>query len=464
MIRPLPRSSRMVVWLATIHFIAIALTCIRGTRSPGEDPGSRSRAVSSENSAWSRWRGPLGKSVAENAQLPSAWSVKDLKLKWSYPLETGWSSPVVTGDRVYFLDRFGNQERTHAVDIQTGKPVWVVDHPVDFDPHAVGRGHGNGPKSTPIIADGRVYALGIAGWLECLSADSGESIWRVNLPEQFGRHAPLPKGKAFVDGTEAVIVPIGNGEGAAVPLFGYTGSPYLSGEKLILSVGGERGGTVIAFHKDTGKVIWKSLDEDVSYSSPVVTAINGVEQVVVMTGPRVVGLDVSTGDLLWSHPFQVQYDESVGTPVIVEDLVIVNGDGHPLTALRIGRSGQEWSADTAWENRDLSSYLSSMVARDGHLYGMSDSGQVHCVEIATGNTAWSGGDHGFYCCPVLVGDRLLGLNEKGSLAVFHAVPEGFTPGDTKRVTTASTWSVPAVDQGRIFIRAEDAGLCFEVSR
>ena len=126
-------------------------------------------------------------------------------------------------------------------------------------------------------------------------------------------------------------MPSGEGLGAPVPLFGYTGSPVIVADKLVTMVGGERGGTVMAFDQHTGAEVWRALDENVSYSSPIVATVAGRQQVIVMTGPRVVGLDPTDGTLLWSHPFQIQFDESISTPVTSDNLVLVTGSGRPLT-------------------------------------------------------------------------------------------------------------------------------------
>jgi len=268
------------------------------------------------------------------------------------------------------------------------------------------------------------------------------------LPDRFGRHVTLADQKAYVNGTQEVIVPIGSGRGAPVPLFGYTGSPLIAEGKLICAVGGETGGTIMAFDANSGRVVWKSLHENVSYSSPVVATIAGQPQVVVMTGPRVVGLDLQDGHLLWSHPFQIQYDESVSTPVIDGDMVLVTGDGRPLTALRIRRDGSQFTKEVAWTNDLLSSYLSSLIIHDDHVYGMNDGGEFACLRLSDGHDVWIDGDHGFYCTPLRAGDQILALRLLGEITL----------------STAQTWTSPAVVGSRIYIRTADDVRCFDFGR
>lgn len=403
--------------------------------------------------SWPGWRGPGGQGIAGQTQLSETWPAGAPKPFWRAPLGTGWSSPVVAGGRVVVTDRQQGQERTLAFDAETGELAWERSHSVDFDPHEVGAQHGNGPKSTPIVRDGRVYSLGIAGWLECLELQDGGIVWQVNLPERFGARQSLADGRAYVNGTRNVIVPVGEGQGAPVPLFGYTGSPTFVDDLLVLSVGGASGGTIMAFDVKTGEPAWKSLSENVSYSSPIVAEVAGKRQIVVMTGPHVVGLDPADGRLLWKHPFQIQYDESIGTPVAHGDLVLFTATGRPLTALRISREGNEFSERIAWENRDLSSYLSSMLVHEGHVYGMNDGGELGCLRLADGKTVWLEGSHGYYCTPVLAGSRLLCLNERGSLLLVAASPEGYRELGQSKLADGFTWTSPAVVGSRLYARS-----------
>lgn len=411
---------------------------------------------------WPSWRGAGGNGIARQTSFPTPWPTGALQPVWTAATAEGWSSPIVAGGRVFITDRFALTERVAAFEAATGKLLWERKTPVDFDPHQVGRRHGNGPKSTPVVSGNLVYALGIAGRLQCLNAADGALIWEHFFPAEYGDPRALPGGRAQVIGEDFVVVPTGNGEGAAVPLFGYTGSLVIDGDKLISPVGGPKAGTIMAFDKLTGAVLWKALDENVSYSSPIVAEIGGVRQVVVMTGPRVVGLAVADGRLLWSFDYQIQYDESIGTPVVVGDLVLVTAVGRPLSAHRVSQSGGQFSVSEVWANDDLSSYLSSMLAFEGYVYGMSDGGEWHCLNLADGKTAWRGGNHGYYSTPLLVDRRLLGLNERGDLAVLAAEPSGYRELAKNKLATETTWTSPAAVGNRLYIRSRSALMCFEI--
>ncbi|HUY87292.1 MAG TPA: PQQ-binding-like beta-propeller repeat protein [Pirellulales bacterium] len=469
-------------WICTLGLLAAGPGCGQGRAAPqgnsrASNAGSNAAQVrASERLAarpatplepgqsWPGWRGPGGQGVAGKTQLPETWPEEAPSPFWRAALGTGWSSPVVAGGRVVITDRQDGTERTLAFDAETGELVWERTHPVDFDPHEVGARHGNGPKSTPLVRDDRVYCLGIAGWLECLDLKDGSVIWQVNLPAQFGARQALRGGRAYVNGTENVIVPVGEGQGAPVPLFGYTGSPTFVDDLLVCSVGGASGGTIMAFHAKTGEVAWKSLRENVSYSSPIVAEVAGKRQIVVMTGPHVVGLDPADGRPLWKHPFQIQYDESIGTPVAHGEFVLFTATSRPLTALRISREGDGWRKQVAWENLELTSYLSSMLIHEGHVYGMNDGGEFACVRLADGKTVWVEGHHGYYCTPVLAGSRLLCLNERGQLLLVAASPEGYRELGQSKLTDGPTWTSPAVVGSRLYIRSDKELRAFDFGR
>jgi outer membrane protein assembly factor BamB len=219
----------------------------------------------------------------------------------------------------------------------------------------------------------------------------------------------------------------------------------------------------MAFDKDSGRVVWKSLQENVSYSSPIACELAGRRQVVVMTGPRVVGLDVTDGALLWSHPFQISYDESIGTPVAADDMVLFTATGKPLTAVRVERDGARFRATRAWTAFELSSYLGSMVVEDGYVYGMNDGGEFCCLRLSDGQRQWIGGSHGFYATPVLASDLMLAMNERGRLAVVRATRDAYQPVAELQLAGAAAWTAPALTQDSLFVRFERGLRCFNVA-
>ena len=248
---------------------------------------------------------------------------------------------------------------------------------------------------------------------------TGRLSGRSTTRPQFGERQSLPGGRRRVNGTENVIVPVGKGQGAPVPLFGYTGSPTLHGELLITPVGGQAG------RHDRGLSIrtrggWsgRRSSENVSYSSPVVAEIGGrSSRWLSMTGPRVVGLAArGRCAAVESSVSEFNTTRASARPAIAGDMVLVTATGRPLTALRISRDGDKCQKQVAWTSEILSSYLSSMVTSGEHVYGMNDGGEFSCLRLSDGKILWTGGNHGYYSSPIVAGKRLFALNEQGQLA------------------------------------------------
>jgi outer membrane protein assembly factor BamB len=441
-------------WTALTAVVVIGLSAI------GAAAGETSAPKPSD---WPAWRGAKRDGAAIEAALPRAWPT-EVKPLWTAATAEGWSSPIVVDGRVFITDRTDRRERTAAYGADDGRLLWEQFREVAFETHPVGRRHGNGPKATPVYADGRVYSLGIAGRLTAFTAAEGREVWSRFFPAEFSAQIAYGGNDAQVNDDVDVTVPIGEGRGGNVPLFGYTGSPIIDGERLITSVGGARGGTVMAFDKNSGAVLWKSLNESLSYSSPIVADLAGIRQVVVGTGPRMVGLDVRDGRLLWSFEYQNDHDETIGTPVTLGDLVIITAVGRPLTAHRIVRSGDACRADEVWRNDEMTSYLSSAIVVGKHVYAMNDGGEWQCLDPADGRSLWHGGAHGYYTTPVAADGRLLSLNERGTLLVMGADPAGFRQEAMLRLTSEATWTSPAVVGSRLYVRSKAQLACFEFGR
>ena len=444
------RIALRVVYAAGLMLIA--------TTSAAQAPATREI----QHADWPGWRGATHTGLVEHASIPEAWPQTAPAPIWQAATAEGWSSPIVAAGKVFITDRRDAVERVYALDAASGKQLWERTNPVDFEPHAVGRRHGSGPKATPVYSERRVYTLGIAGWLQCLNVEDGTVVWKRHLPADFGELRPLPGNRMYVDGEDCVVVPVSPGQGAPVPLFGYTGSPVVVDDLLITPVGGKRGGTIMAFDKVTGAVVWKAFDENVSYSSPIVAAPAGKRQVIVATGPRLVGLDIASGKLLWSVAYQNQYDETIGTPVVAGDYVLLTAVGRPLSAWHISAQGDGFTATEVWRSEDMSSYLSSVVVAGEWVFGMNDGGEWNCANLRDGRLLWRGGNHGYYCTPVLVDRRILALNEQGELAVLAADGQQFRQLALNKLANEPTWSSPAVVGNRLFVRSRSQLMCFNI--
>ena len=382
---------------------------------------------------WSQWRGPERDGVAAVVS-PRDWPEK-LRRVWRVEVGIGHSSPVVSGDRVFIFSRRGEQEALAALSLSTGQTQreQLYDAPYEMNPAA--RGHGKGPKSTPVVSGTTVCTFGIGGVLSCYDTQKLAVRWRKPFSELK----------------------------AASPEFGVAMSPIVEGGAVIAHVGGKGNGVLRAFDLMTGATRWSWDGDGPAYASPVVAALAGVRQLITQTQRSIVGIDAKTGALLWRVPFTTAYDQNAVTPVVYRDLVIVSGLDQPLQALRPVRKGSAWETQTVWENKTVPMYMSSPVLAGGMLFGLShrNRGQYFAVDAVSGTTKWTGEPRqGENAAVVSAGDVLLGLNTNGELVVVRRRAAAFEVIRRYPVAESPTWAHPAVigagGQMRILIKDETA--------
>jgi outer membrane protein assembly factor BamB len=378
-------------------------------------------------SAWTQWRGPNRTGVAAIAARTS-WPTA-LRPVWKSDMGLGHSSPVVSDDRVYQFTRQGDDEVLQALALATGKPLWRQAYPAPYTMNSAAFSHGPGPKATPTVADGRVFTLGISGIVSAYDGATGRVLWR----KEFGKEFP-----------------------ATSPLYGAAQSPLVDGGRVIVHVGGSAAGALTAFDAATGAVVWAWKGDGPGYGSPVVADIAGTRQVVTLTDSLVVGVAADSGRLLWKVPLTTPYAQNAVTPVVNGDVVIVGGLDQPVRAYRVAPAkGGAWSAETAWENPDVVSYLSSPVLVGGRLHGLSDrrKGQFFCLDAASGRTVWlSEGRQGESASLVSAGGAMLALTTEGEIVVFEAGGETFKV--LRRYTVADTpvWAHLAVVEDGVLVK------------
>ncbi|MBI1831342.1 MAG: PQQ-like beta-propeller repeat protein [Planctomycetes bacterium] len=395
---------------------------------------------------WPQWRGPSRDGVLVTP-LPKDWLKQSPRQLWKAPLGEGYSSPVVADGRVYLLSREpGDKEVCHCFDAANGKELWRHAYDAPYkpaDPTA-----GTGPKSTPTIDGDRVYMLGAAGMFHCFEARTGKILWKRNFATEYW-------------GVEKDQ----DGDDAWSTCCGAASSPLIDGERLLLPVGGRKAGAVTALNKRDGQIVWKSLADRSSYASLLAVELAGRRQIVGFTGLRMVGVKADGGGLLWDHPFKAEYEQTIITPIVWKDLVIVAGESRPATALRIQAKGDACAKAVAWTNKDLRHYMCSPVAYRDHLYGLNEArGQLVCVELATGKTRWMAGTFDLYASIVAAEDSILVLCRDGSLKVAAADPDNFALKASWKLSEAGgVWASLAIAGTRLYLRDAKHLACYELA-
>lgn len=373
---------------------------------------------------WPQWRGPARDGVASAFTVPTTWPAQ-LTKKWQATVGAGHASPVISGSRVIVHTRQAAREIVAAYDFESGKQLWQqgVDAPYTVNPAAAG--HGPGPKSTPAIADGRVFTLGISGIFSAHDLATGKLLWRKNAP-------PAP------------------------PEFGTATSPMVDGPSVIAFLGGQNAGALTAFDAATGAVKWEWKGDGPGYSSPIIATLAGTRQVIVQSQNKLVSVNIANGRLLWETPIKTPYEQNSVTALVVNDLVIYSGLENPTIALRVSAAqGKGWSVAPAWRNEDVSMYMSSPAATGNALFGLSNKnrGQFFAIDGATGKTLWmTKGREAENASIVRAGDYLLLATTNSELVVARANAARYEEVKRYSVADSAMWAHPAFAGRTIIVK------------
>lgn len=388
---------------------------------------------------WPEWRGADRADRSPDNDLLKAWPTGGPNLNWVFKdAGLGYAGYSVVVDRLYTMGLRGGQELLLALNTKDGTEVWQAAAGPKYP-----NGWGDGPRMTPTVHDGHVFALGGQGLLVCASAKDGKIVWQKSLVADLG-------GK--------------------LQDWGYTESPLIVGDKVIVTPGGSQG-TLAALNRKTGEVVWRSTDvtDPAQYSSPILINHGGKQQIVQLVTKRVFGTDPETGKVLWRADFPGRV-AVIPTPIYHDGIVYVTaGYGVGCKAVKLSADGK--SAETLYENNKvMKNHHGGVVLVDGHIYGHSDGYGWICQELATGKEVWvhkgfgKGATHYadgmLYCVDEKSGDVVLaevsptGWSEKGRFRL--------DPLSTQRNKQGGIWPHPVVVGGKLYLRDQEYLFCFDV--
>lgn len=385
---------------------------------------------------WPQWRGPNRDGVAERTNLPDRLP-ENLQSVWKVEVGEGYSTPVAVERKVVLFVRQQEKEVVLCLNAQNGQEIWRYSYAAPYTPRADARPHGKGPKATPTIAAGKVYAFGVTGILTCVNLGTGELVWQKRFSDRFRK---------------------------TYPLYGAANSPLVEANLCILGIGGHNDGALAAFNKDTGELVWEVTEDGPSYASPIAVDLAGYRQVVALMQTRLVGVAAKTGQLLWQVPFTTPYDMNIITPVFHDGMIIYSGYRKGTTAVRLVKAGDRTSASRVWHRERFSMYMSSPVIRGEYMYGLSQQrAAVSCIALKDGEHKWnSPGGLGQYVSIVGAGDKLLVLTTKGRLMLVAADSSGYKELGRTHVTDKPVWAHLALAANRIYAKDKTHLACFEL--
>jgi len=392
---------------------------------------------------WPQLLGPHRNGIAAaDERLADAWPAAGPQEVWRRPVGSGYAGPAVAGNRLILFHREGNREVTEALDPETGKTLWRVDHATWFQPQV---GGGDGPLCTPTIADGRVITFGAQGMLTCTELETGKIYWQRDTHREFA---------------------------ASEGYFGAGSSPLVLGDCVVVNVGGRDSAGVVGFDLATGKVRWQATNEPASYAAPTPVQIGDRSHAVVVTRYQCLLLDPTDGSIGWQFPFGMRGPTvNAATP-----LTWTAGDGSTrllvTAAYGIGAVCGAFDADSfqpIWQGNDsLASQYCTPILLNGHFYCIDGRDDVppatlKCVEAATGKVRWQQENFG-YGTLLAADGKLLAAKTDGELLLLRPSPAGVETLARARPLPGTLRALPALANGGLYLRDDATITCIDVSR
>jgi outer membrane protein assembly factor BamB len=397
---------------------------------------------------WPDWRGPNRDGSWKETGIITEFNTDEVKIKWSVPVAAGYSGPTVYEQRVYLTDRLAfpeNKERVLCFNALTGEKIWSYSYDCDY----AGVGYPAGPRASVIIEENHAYSLGTMGHFFCFENETGEVIWSKDLNAEYQ---------------------------IRMPTWGISAAPLIVDEKIILNIGGNNNACVVALNKITGREIWRSLEDDASYSAPILIEQAGREVIVIWTAQRLAGLDPETGSVYWSQEFrQEQMTINIASPVFYKNYIFVSNffDGSMLVKL----DEKSLTTQKVWQragknerNTDaLHCCISTPLLKDDYIYGVDSYGQLRCLVLTTGDRVWEN-------LNAVKQARWANIHliQNGELIIARLTGKGFeelsrtnliepTREQLNRGGEGVTWAHPAFAYRHVFVRSDTELVCADLS-
>ncbi len=382
---------------------------------------------------WPGFRGAARASRAEYSGQPLDWEASPPEEMWRIPIGPGWSSFAYVSGRLFTQEQRGEQEAVSCYDAETGEVIWMHTDETRFSDVVAGAG----PRATPTFADGRIHAFGSKALLTCLDAATGNLVWQRDLMREVN---------------------------AALPIWGFSSSPLVLDNTVIVYAGGDEEHGLVAYHAETGEPVWQIRPKGMNFSSVQVVKLGDETSVVFGDSNGLYALEPATGEKLWSYKPEQWEGPAICQPQQTSDnhLIVPLGDGVGMACLEFTAQEDGWQIQEVWSSKKLRPSFNDFVYTEGHLFGF-DQNIFVCLDAETGQRNWKRGRYGFGQAVLLEGVRqMLVTSEHGELVLLEC--DGTRPQELGRIPAVEgkTWNHPIVVRDRLFLRNGAEAVCFRL--
>lgn len=373
--------------------------------------------------AWPGYRGPFGDGSADDAVGKLDWQVTPPEVLWKIPVGPAWSSFAWHNGRLFTQEQRREEECITCYSADDGSLIWSQASASRFTEVVSGAG----PRSTPTVHGGRVFAMGGRGLLTCLNVSDGGVVWQKDLPQSIG---------------------------ARVPMWGFSGSPFPVGNRVVVFADGDGVNGLIAVDAATGEIVWGFESHGMNYTTVRDFELCGQRCLVFCDGRGVHGLNADSGAEIFSYrPTKWNAGPMVDPQQLgPRSLLVSLGDGVGLCRLDLEYSGGTWKVAESWSTSRLRPSFNDSLVHHGNIYGFNQD-LLCCADAATGELRWRGKRYGFGQAVLLrnAGCILLAA-ENGDAVLIKANPDGFEEMGRIPVLDDKTWNHPIVVGDRAYMR------------
>ncbi|MFC2125009.1 PQQ-binding-like beta-propeller repeat protein [Bacteroidota bacterium] len=373
---------------------------------------------------WPGFRGPGRDGILRGVQIETNWTASPPTELWRRPIGPGFSSFAVSGDLLYTQEQRGEDEVVACYNLTTGEPVWRHHDAVRF----VGADANPGPRATPTLSNGRIYTFGATGILNALNASDGTLVWSRNAA------------------SDADV---------KVPVWGFASSPLVVEDIVIVHVVSK----LLTYDLATGDQRWVG-QVGTGYSSPQLMTINGIPQILFLSGVGITSFAPADGTILWEHPWPT--DDRILQPALIPDSdLLISTVLKSVRRIAVSKGSDGWTVEERWTSTRLKSNFFDIVVHEGHAYGF-DGPSLACIDLKDGTRKWKSRRYGGQLVLLADQDVLVVLTEKGELALIDAVPDKFTELAKFQAIEGKTWNHPVLVGNILVIRNSQEMVAFRM--
>ena len=383
---------------------------------------------------WPGFRGAARNSQVLDTRISIEWDASPPRELWRIPVGPAWSSFAAVGNRLFTQEQRGDSEVVVCYDADSGVEIWRHADTARFSEVVSGAG----PRATPTFHDHRLYTLGGRGLLSCLDASNGKLHWSRDLMDEFD--APLP-------------------------MWGFSASPLVLDELVIVYAGASDGRGLVAFDRETGESKWQVDGSGMNYSSAQLVTLLERQLVLFASTVKLVAVDPATGAIAWEYEHGGQRSMAIVQPqqISASSVIVPFGDGGGVARIDLQMEDDTWQVTERWTSNSLKPSFNDFVYYDGHLYGF-DQHIFSCTDAETGQRRWKQGRYGFGQVILFEEQGLLLITaEKGELVLLEASPEQHIEIARLESLSGKTWNHPTVARNRLLVRNGAEAICYDLS-